>query len=71
MPLIPTLRRQKQVDLCEFKVSLVYKVPGQPGLHRETACARVCVCVCVCVCVFLSLACFISDDLWLHSFSCK
>jgi len=37
MPLIPALGRQRQVDLCEFEVSLVYKVsPGQPGLHRET-----------------------------------
>ena len=25
MPLIPALRRQRQVDLCEFKASLVYK----------------------------------------------
>jgi hypothetical protein len=25
MPLIPALRRQKQVDLCEFEDSLVYK----------------------------------------------
>ena len=24
-PLIPTLGRQRQVDLCEFKASLVYK----------------------------------------------
>jgi hypothetical protein len=24
-PLIPALRRQKQVDLCEFKVNLVYR----------------------------------------------
>ena len=24
MPLIPALRKQKQVDLCEFEVSLVY-----------------------------------------------
>ena len=37
MPLIPTLDRQKQVDLCAFEASLVYRVPGQPGLlHRET-----------------------------------
>ena len=26
MPLIPALRRQGQVDLCEFKSSLVYIV---------------------------------------------
>ena len=25
MPLIPALRRQKQVYLCEFEASLVYK----------------------------------------------
>lgn len=37
LPLISTLGRQKQVDLCEFKGSLVYQgVPGQPGLYRET-----------------------------------
>jgi hypothetical protein len=30
MPLIPALGRQRQVDLCEFKASLVYT--GQPGL---------------------------------------
>ena len=29
MPLIPALGRQRQVDLCEFKASLVYT--GQPG----------------------------------------
>ena len=27
--------RQRQVDLCEFKVSLVYRIPGQPGLQRN------------------------------------
>jgi hypothetical protein len=36
MSLIPALRRQRQVGLCEFKPSLVYRVPGQPELHRET-----------------------------------
>ena len=25
MPLIPTLRRQRQADLCEFEASLVYR----------------------------------------------
>ena len=36
-PLIPALGKQRQVDLCEFEVSLVYKGnPGQPGLlYRE------------------------------------
>jgi hypothetical protein len=36
-PSIPALRRQRQVDLCEFKVSLAYRAsPRQPQLHRET-----------------------------------
>ena len=26
MPTIPALRRQRQVDFCEFEASLVYKV---------------------------------------------
>jgi hypothetical protein len=26
MPLIPALRRQREVDLCEFEASLVYRV---------------------------------------------
>ena len=31
-PLISALERQRQVDLCKFKASLVYRVsPGQPG----------------------------------------
>jgi hypothetical protein len=35
--LIPALRRQRQVRLCEFKASQIYKAsPGQPGLQRET-----------------------------------
>ena len=25
----------RQVDLCEFEASLVYKVPGQPVLHSK------------------------------------
>ena len=40
MPLKPALGRQSQVELCEFKVSLIYRaerVPGQVSkLHRET-----------------------------------
>jgi hypothetical protein len=37
MLLITAHRRQKQVDLCEFKASLVYKMSlGQSKLHRET-----------------------------------
>lgn len=31
LPLIPASRRQRGVDLC-----LIYRVPGQPNLHRET-----------------------------------
>jgi hypothetical protein len=30
MPLIPALRRPRQMDLCEFKVSLVYRVSSRP-----------------------------------------
>jgi hypothetical protein len=29
MPLIPALRREKQTDLCEFKVSLVYRASSR------------------------------------------
>jgi hypothetical protein len=38
MPLIPALWRQRQMDHCESKASLVYRrVPGQPGLlYKET-----------------------------------
>ena len=37
MPLIPVFWRQRQEeDLCGFHASLVYRVPGQSGLHRET-----------------------------------
>jgi hypothetical protein len=35
MSLISALKRQRQADLCEFKASLVHKVLGQLGLHRE------------------------------------
>ena len=36
-PLIPALGRQRQASLCEFKVSLVYRVPGQaPMLQRNS-----------------------------------
>ena len=31
MPLIPTLGRQRQVDLCEFEASLVYIVSSRTG----------------------------------------
>ena len=29
MPLIPALRRQRQVDLCEFEASLVYRASSR------------------------------------------
>ena len=29
MPLVPTLRRQRQVDLCQFEASLVYRVSSR------------------------------------------
>jgi hypothetical protein len=31
MPLIPVLRRQRQVDLCELEASLVYRVSFRIG----------------------------------------
>jgi hypothetical protein len=32
----PAPRRQRQVDLCAFKATLVYRVRSrQPGLHRK------------------------------------
>jgi hypothetical protein len=39
MLLIPVLRRQRQVDLCEFKASLVYNVSSRTGkaTQRNTA----------------------------------
>jgi hypothetical protein len=27
--------------VSEFKASLVYRVPGQPGLHRETLSSKI------------------------------
>lgn len=38
VPLIPSLWRcrWRQMDLCECEASLVYIVPGQPGLHNRT-----------------------------------
>ena len=29
MPLIPALRRQRQMDLCQFKASLIYRVSSR------------------------------------------
>ena len=38
MPLIPALGRQRQVDICEFEASLVYKVSPRTAraLQRNT-----------------------------------
>ena len=36
-PLVPAFGRQRQVDLCEFKASLVYRVSSRTSrIHRET-----------------------------------
>ena len=43
MPVIPTLRRQRQADLCEFEASMVYRVSSRigpkatekPGLEKK------------------------------------
>ena len=35
-PLIPTLRRQQQIDLCEFKDSLVYRVSSRTARVTNT-----------------------------------
>jgi len=37
-PLIPAIRKQRQIDLCVFEASLVYRMSSKtPGLlHRET-----------------------------------
>jgi hypothetical protein len=32
----PSARETEVGDLCEFEASLVYRVPGQPRLHRKT-----------------------------------
>ena len=39
-PFIPALKRWRQVDLCEFKASLVYRaIPKHPGLlYTEKPC---------------------------------
>ena len=35
MPLIPALRRQRQVHLCEFKTSLVYRTSSRIDRARQ------------------------------------
>ena len=40
MPLSPALRRQKQVDFCEFEISLVYRMSSRTdpkATQRNTA----------------------------------
>ena len=34
-PLIPALRRQRQVDLCEFEASLVYRARSRAVTQRN------------------------------------
>jgi hypothetical protein len=35
MPLIPALGKQRQVDVCEFKASLVYRVSSRATLKNH------------------------------------
>jgi hypothetical protein len=35
MPLIPALKRQRQVNLCEFEASLVYRESSRTGYIKE------------------------------------
>lgn len=39
MPLIPALRGRDRW-ISEFEVSIVFGVPGKPGLHKEKPCQR-------------------------------
>ena len=34
MPLIPALRRQRQVDLCKFKAHLLYRASSRTGSKK-------------------------------------
>lgn len=36
IPVIPAVRRVRQVDCCEFEASLDYVLLGKPGLQSET-----------------------------------
>ena len=38
MPLFPILRRQRQVNFCELKASLVYRLSSRTAkaMHKET-----------------------------------
>jgi hypothetical protein len=53
MPLVPVFRRQRQGDLYEFEASLVYRVPGQPGLHRDPVLKNQYICMCICMYVYV------------------
>lgn len=35
-PLIPEFRTEGQMDLCKFKVSMVYIASSKPGLYSKT-----------------------------------
>jgi hypothetical protein len=37
MPLIPALKRQRQVELCEFKARLVYRVSSWPANNNNNS----------------------------------
>jgi hypothetical protein len=64
MPFDPVFGKQRQVDLCELKASLVYTVSSRPSYCATSALLKcllficlfnfvylhACVCVCVCVC---------------------
>ena len=56
MSLIPALRRQRQLDLCEFKASLAYRVEFQDNqgytkrnLVLEKKNPEILIIICVCV----------------------
>ena len=41
MPLIPALRKQRQVDLCRFEASLVYRVSSRKArMVSEKPCLK-------------------------------
>jgi hypothetical protein len=38
MPLIPAFEKQRQMDICEFKASLVYIAFSRPAKATERSC---------------------------------
>ena len=52
MTLISALRRQRLVDLCKFKASLVYRVSSRTAKADNTE--KLCLFVCLFVCLFAS-----------------